>query len=131
VAYKLLVVDDEKDVVDTLHKRLTREGYDVVTAFDGEEALVKVKQENPDAVLLDLVMPKVNGFEVLKQIREVHNHKWIPVIIITAQSDLDSLKKGYDLEADHYLIKPCTFERILQGVETMISLIPLRIEKEG
>jgi len=53
------------------------------------------------------------------------------VIIITAQSDLDSLKKGYDLEADHYLIKPCTFERILQGVETMISLIPLRIEKEG
>ncbi|MBM3246267.1 MAG: response regulator [Candidatus Omnitrophica bacterium] len=128
MAYKLLVVDDDKDIVEMLQKRLMQEGYAVAVAFDGEEALIKVKQENPDIILLDLMMPKLNGFETLKEIRQSHNDKWRPVIIISAKAELESLKTCYGLEADHYLTKPCNMADILRGIETMVSLIPFRIK---
>jgi DNA-binding response OmpR family regulator len=127
MGYKILVVDDEREIVETLKNRLLKEGYAVASAFDGEEALAQVKAENPDVVLLDLMMPKLNGFEVLKEIRENHKDKWRPVIIVSAQDELDTLKKCYNLEADHYLVKPCKLENVLRGIETMISLIPLRL----
>lgn len=125
--YKLLLVDDDKEIIDSLGPRLRREGYDVSVAFDGEEALTRVKEHNPDVILLDLMLPKVNGFEVLKDIRLKHKDKWRPIIIISAQHELEAVKKCYDLEADHYLTKPCSIEKILRGIETMISLIPARI----
>ena len=128
--HKILVVDDDKDIVETIRGRLVREGYEVFTAFDGEEALVKAKEVLPDVIILDLMMPKLNGFEVLKEIRVVLKDKWIPVIIVSAKTELETLKTCYGLEADHYLIKPCDMEHILQSVETMISLIPFR-KKEG
>ena len=128
MAYKLLIVDDDRDIVELLHKKLVQEGYEVVVAFDGEEALLKVKEDNPDVILLDLMLPKLNGFEVLKEIREKFKDKWRPVIIISAKTELDSVKQCYNLEADHYLTKPCSMENILRGIRTMISLIPLRQE---
>ncbi len=129
MAYKILVVDDEADVVEMLKKRLLKEGYEVVVAFDGQEALLRVAGDNPDVVLLDLMLPKLNGFEVLKQIRQEFADKWRPVIIISAKTELDSIKECYDLEADLYLHKPCAIENILRGIETMIPLIPLRINQ--
>lgn len=126
MAYKLLIVDDDKDVVETIRERLLREGYEVTVAFDGEEALLKVKETNPDVILLDLMLPKLNGFEVLKEIKQNYKDKWIPVIIISAKRELESVKACYDLEADHYLAKPCSMENILRGIRIMISLIPLR-----
>jgi DNA-binding response OmpR family regulator len=126
MAYKILVADDDKDIVETLQSRLTREGYEVVVAFDGKEALVKVEKDNPDIILLDLVMPKLNGFEVLKEVRQKHKDKWRPVIIVSAKTELESLRQCYGLEADHYLTKPCSIDKVLRGIETMISLIPLR-----
>jgi DNA-binding response OmpR family regulator len=126
--YKLLVVDDDQEICQTTAKLLSKHDYEVLTAFDGEEALEKIRQEAPDIVLLDLMMPKLNGFDVLKEIREHYKEKWIPVIIISAQTDLKMVSKSYDLEADHYLTKPCTIENILNGIRTMISLIPLRRE---
>jgi len=127
MAYKLLLVDDDRDIVETLQKRLKQEGYEVVAAFDGEEALAKVKEDNPDVILLDLILPKLNGFDVLKEIREKYKDKWRPVIIISAATDLEMVKKSYNLEADHYLTKPCTMENVLRGIRTMISLIPARV----
>ena len=128
MAHKLLLVDDDKDIIDALKPRLQREGYDVFTAFDGEEGLKMVKDCNPDIILLDLLMPKLNGFDVLKEIRTNMNDRWRPVIIISANSDLASVKKGYDMEADHYLAKPCTIDTVLHGIKTMISLLPARIK---
>jgi DNA-binding response OmpR family regulator len=130
MAYKLLVVDDERDIADTLVKTLNRQGYEASAAYDGEEALQKIKEEDPDIILLDLLMPKLNGFEVLREIREKHKDKWRPVIIISAKGDVESVKKGYSLEADHYLAKPCSVENILRGVRIMVSLIPARIKEE-
>ncbi|MFC1804854.1 response regulator transcription factor [Candidatus Omnitrophota bacterium] len=130
MAYKLLVVDDDKDIIETLKPRLIREGYDVVVAYDGKEALRKLKKDNPDILLLDLMMPKLNGFEVLKEVREKHKDKWRPVIIISAHGELETVEKCYDMEADHYLKKPCSIDTILHGIKTMISLIPLRKKQE-
>ena len=128
MAYKILVVDDEKDIVDSVSVRLQREGYEVAVAYDGEEALLQVKEADPDVLLLDLMMPKLNGFEVLKTLREELTDKWRPVIIVSANGALESLKKGYSLEADLYLTKPCSLEMLLKGIKTMLSLIPLRIK---
>jgi two-component system response regulator VicR len=127
--YKILVADDDHDITEMVAARLKREGYDVSMAFDGEEALKMVDSQQPSIVLLDLLMPKFNGFEVLGAIRKKYPHKWIPVIIISAQADLDSVRESYNLEADHYLRKPCSMEMILTGIRTMISLMPLRIIK--
>lgn len=126
---RILIVEDEKDIVDTLSKRLSQEGYEVIVAFDGEEALVKVREGNPDVVLLDLMLPKLNGFDVLKEIKQ-YTDKWRPVIIISAKTELESVKKCYNLEADHYLSKPCSINNLLRAVETMISLIPLRAQQK-
>ncbi len=130
MARKILIVDDEKDIVEILQKKLLKEGYEVVTAFDGQEALVRMAENDPDVVLLDLMLPKLNGFEVLKEIRQKFINKWRPVIIISARTERDSIKQCYNLEADLYLNKPCAIKNILQGIETMISLIPLRINQE-
>ena len=129
MAYKLLLVDDEKEIVETLQPRLIREGYEVVVAYDGEEALAKVRQDNPDIILLDLMLPKLNGFQVLKEIRQKFKDKWRPVIIISAQTELETVRKSYNMEADHYLTKPCNIENVLRGIRTMISLIPARIKE--
>jgi DNA-binding response OmpR family regulator len=127
--FKILVVDDEPDVLQIVSQRLVREGFDVAGAIDGEEALSKFSEFDPDLVLLDLTMPKLNGFEVLKQIREKYTDRWRPVIIISAQTELDTLHKCYNMEADHYLTKPCAIDVILRGIETMRSLIPLRVNQ--
>jgi DNA-binding response OmpR family regulator len=129
MAFKVLVVDDEPDILQVVSKRLAREGFEIACACDGEEALAKFSEFNPDLVLLDLTMPKLNGFEVLKQIREKYTDRWRPVIIISAQTELDTLRKCYNMEADHYLTKPCAIDVILRGIETMRSLIPLRVNQ--
>jgi DNA-binding response OmpR family regulator len=128
MAFKILVVDDEPDIVHVVTGRLTRQGYEVSSAFDGEEALAKFPVFDPDLVLLDLTMPKLNGFEVLKQIREKYTDRWRPVIIISAQTELDAMRTAYNMEADHYLTKPCPMDAIIKGIETMRSLIPLRLK---
>jgi DNA-binding response OmpR family regulator len=126
MAYKILIADDDPDIVEFLKKRLIQESYDVIEAFDGEEALRKVEEDNPDIILLDLTMPRKNGFEVLQEIRTRFKDKWRPVIIISANTELEAVKKSYNLEADHYLSKPCSIENVLKGIRIMISLIPMR-----
>jgi DNA-binding response OmpR family regulator len=126
MAYKLLLADDEKETAEILQKRLIKEGYEVTVAFDGEDALLKIRDSNPDVILLDLDMPKRNGYEVLKEVREKFKDKWRPVIIFTGKGGIEALEKCYDMEADHYLTKPCNMEAILQAIRTMISLIPAR-----
>ena len=127
-SYKILLVDDDPEIIQTLQNRLVEEGYDVIVAVDGAEAVNKAKEVSPDIILLDLLLPKLNGFEVLGQVRKHFTEKWIPVIIISAQTDLQTMKKSYNLDADHYLPKPCTIENVLNGIRVMISLIPIRVK---
>lgn len=129
--YKVLIADDEPDVLEVLSVKVSKEGYDVVTAKDGKEALDKIYKDSPDVVLLDILMPKMDGFAVLKKLRENPlPDKWQPVIIISAVGDLESVKRGYNLEADYYLTKPCNFEAILKGIKIMLSLVLQRKTKK-
>ena len=127
---KVLIADDEKDILDVMEKKIAAAGYSVITASDGEEAWERIKKDLPDVVVLDLTMPKMDGLDVLKNLREDKSIvKWIPVVIVSARGELEDMKKGFSLEADHYITKPCDIEAILKGIRLMVSLIPQRKSK--
>ncbi|MCA9393160.1 MAG: response regulator [Candidatus Omnitrophica bacterium] len=122
---KILVAEDEPDVLNVMCKAVAREGYNVVTAADGEEAWQKIQSEIPDMILLDINMPVKNGFEVLKLVREnPSGDKWQPVIIVSARSELNDIRNSYNLEADHYIAKPCQMDDVLKAIRLMAALIP-------
>ncbi len=124
---KILMADDEATVLEIMARKVASAGYEVVTASNGKQAWEKIQSENPDVVLLDLTMPVMDGFAVLSQLRtNPPSQKWIPVIIISALDEMHNMQKGFDLEADHYLVKPCHIEDVLKAIKLMISLIPLR-----
>ena len=127
MAYKLLIVDDEKEVIANLTPVLVREGYEVEAAYDGEEAPAKIDSANPNIVLLDIQMPKLNGFQVLEKMKAKGDQHWRPVIIMSTLTELETMKKCYELEADHYLTKPFTVDDMLRSVRIMISLLSARI----
>jgi len=122
---KILMADDEPEVLDIMAKKISAEGYAVITARDGEEAWEKIQSESPDVILLDLTMPKMDGFEVLRLLREdPPEEKWQPVIIISARTELDAVKQGISMDAEHYILKPCSVDDILKSIRLMASLIP-------
>ena len=100
---KILVVDDEASIITMLAYNLKKEGYDVVTAEDGEVALEKFESENPDLLLLDIMMPKMDGYEVCRKIREKSN---VPIIMLTARADEVDKVVGLEMGADDYVTKP-------------------------
>ena len=100
---KILVVDDEASIVTMLAYNLKKEGYDVVTAEDGEVALEKFESEKPDLLLLDIMMPKMDGYEVCRKIREKSN---VPIIMLTARADEVDKVVGLEMGEDDYVTKP-------------------------
>ena len=125
--YKLLVTDDNTHIIEVLQRRLKLEGFEVVTACDGEDALLKIELEDPAIVLLDLNMPKMNGFEVLKEIKrrnEIELNRTRPVIIISAKDESEAKAEGLVMsETECYLNKPCSIEEILGAIRKMIGLL--------
>ena len=111
---KILVVDDEKPITDIEKFNLEKEGYDVVVAYDGEEALQKVEEESPDLIILDLMLPKVDGLEVAREVRKTHD---MPIIMVTAKdSELDKVL-GLELGADDYVTKPFSNRELVARVK--------------
>ena len=101
----ILLVEDDEFLAELYATKLNLEGFEVSLASDGEKGLKLIKEENPDLVLLDIIMPKMDGFEVLKQIKSDKKTKSIPVILLTNLSQKDEVKKGLELGAVDYLIK--------------------------
>ena len=97
---KVLIVDDEKAIVDILNHNLKREGYETLEAFDGEEAVNLAKEEKPDLILLDVMLPKMDGFSVCKAIRQTSN---VPILMVTAKEDVVDKIIGLELGADDYI----------------------------
>ncbi len=119
---KVLVCDDERHIVRLIQVNLERQGYQVVTAFDGKEGLEKIRAEKPNLVVLDVMMPYMDGFEVLKNLRREKETENLPVIMLTAKAQDKDVFEGYHYGADMYLTKPfnpmelVTFvKRISQG----------------
>ncbi len=100
---KILVVEDEATLQKALNDVLTQEGYEVLSALDGAAGLDLAKKENPDLILLDIILPKMDGFDVLKNLKKEGSE--IPVIILTNLSDINDIQKALDLGATTYLVK--------------------------
>ena len=118
---KILVVDDEKHIVRLVQANLDRAGYTVVTANDGKEALEKVAEENPDLVVLDVMMPYMDGFEVLQNLRRNPGTRDIPVIMLTAKAQDADVFKGWQSGVDCYLTKPFNPMELLSFVKRIFD----------
>jgi len=116
---KILVVDDEPMNVDLLEAHLSID-YDVVTASSGEEAIEKVKAEKPDIILLDIMMPGMDGYEVSKRLKSDLGTQFIPIILVTALSDVGDRIKGSDAGSDDFLTKPVNKEELLSRVKALL-----------
>jgi len=118
---RVLVVDDEEHIRRILKFQLEKNGYEVVTAENGEEALKLVRRSMPDLILLDLMMPKIDGFEVCRQLRADFQTNQIPIIMLTAKSDLPDRIKGLQGGANDYLVKPYSNEELLLRVYNVLE----------
>ena len=115
---RILIAEDEKDLNDLLKKRLEKQQYSVDTCYDGQEALDYLDVTDYAVVILDIMMPKVDGLTVLKTIRK--KKKNIPVLLLTAKDSIEDRVTGLDLGADDYLVKPFAFEELLARIRVMI-----------
>ncbi len=118
---KILAVDDERHIVRLVQVNLERAGYEVVTAFDGKEALEKVESENPDLVVLDVMMPYMDGFEVLQNLRKNQSTRELPVIMLTAKAQDADVFRGWQSGVDCYLTKPFNPMELLSFVKRIFT----------
>jgi DNA-binding response OmpR family regulator len=114
---KVLIVDDDADLLDLTGYALRREGFSVVQALDGEQAMQRWEREEPDLVLLDANMPKLNGFEVCRRIRQSST---TPVIMLTARDDEEDILQGLELGADDYVTKPFSAKQLIARIKAVI-----------
>lgn len=119
---KILIVDDEPNIVISLEFLMRREGFEVLVARDGEEALRNIKEQQPDLVLLDVMMPKVNGFDVCKQIRNDPTLSGMRIIMLTAKGREAEIAKGLALGADGYITKPFSTRDLAVQVRNLLGL---------
>ena len=120
-AKKILVCDDDPLLVDLLQYRLTARGYDVTVAEDGGKALRRLQDMRPDAILLDAMMPVIDGYEVLRQIRENPDLKDVPVIMLTARRQEQDIVTALELGANDYLVKPFIPEELAARLARLIG----------
>lgn len=114
---KILVADDDRNIAELLRLYLEKENYSVVTASDGEEAIIKFGTENPDLVLLDIMMPKLDGWQVCREIRKKSD---CPIIMITAKGETFDKVLGLELGADDYVVKPFDAKEIVARIKAVL-----------
>lgn len=124
---RILVVDDEKDIVESLTLRFEAAGYEVSPAYDGQEALFKAQNENPDLIVLDLMLPKMDGYHVAKILKFDEEYKHIPIIMLTARGQAQDRQQGFNCGADAYMLKPFDSKVLMEEVKKFLAgkLLPL------
>jgi len=120
---KILIVDDEPNILMSLDFLMRKEGYEVFVARNGTEALESLAQNQPDLVLLDIMMPDVDGYEICKHIRQTPELEHCKVIFISAKSKESDIQKGYEIGADFYITKPFSNKTIVAKVKELLSPI--------
>ncbi|MBU1925253.1 MAG: response regulator, partial [Candidatus Omnitrophica bacterium] len=118
---KILVVDDEEDIVRVLRMRFKAAGYDVITAGDGQAGVEAAIKEKPDLIVMDVMMPILDGFGATKEIRSRLETAPIPIIMLTAKSDIESELKGIDAGADDYMAKPFEADRLIAHAQMLLK----------
>ena len=113
---KILVVDDEKDILTLVTKRLEQNGYQVVVAWDGLEGLEKAEKERPDLVLVDVSMPRMNGYQMVQLFRQYESLRELPVVVITASRQKDEAAWRVQVGVEHFILKPFEPKELLDKV---------------
>ena len=129
MAKKILVVDDEPNIVDILRFNLQREGYEVLAAYDGQEGLDKARSEGPDLILLDVMLPMMDGFQVCEELRKTD--RLTPIIMLTAREEERDRVMGLELGADDYVVKPFSVRELLARVRTNIRRTAVMTEESA
>jgi two-component system alkaline phosphatase synthesis response regulator PhoP len=118
---RILVVDDEIYIVHILDFSLGMEGYEVLTALDGEQALERVRNDKPDLIVLDIMMPKLDGYEVCRTIKADPETRNIPVILLSAKGRNVDQKMGFDVGADDYITKPFSPRKLVERINSLLG----------
>lgn len=118
---KILVVDDEPNIVQTLQDRLEMNEYEVVTAGNGREGLQKFEQERPDVILLDVIMPIMDGHEMLEMLRKQPGGQDVSVIMLTARSQTQDIARANACGIDDYIVKPFDLSELLEKIESVVE----------
>jgi DNA-binding response OmpR family regulator len=118
---KILIVEDERDVVDIVTIRLEAAGYECISAHDGQEGLEKVKSEEPDLVILDLMLPKIDGYKVCRLLKSDEKYRHIPIILFTAQAQKRDIDAGKKSGADAYIVKPFEPQVLINKINELLN----------
>ena len=129
MAKTVLIVDDEKNIVDILNFNLKKEGYEIIIAYDGESALEQYEKKRPDLILLDVMLPLLDGFDVCRRIRE--NDKVTPIIMLTAREEETDKVLGLDIGADDYITKPFSVRELQARVKANIRRTDAQTEEQS
>jgi DNA-binding response OmpR family regulator len=121
---RILIIDDEKDFVEGLKERLTFEGFDVLTAFNGQDGLDITRKELPNLILLDVMMPKIDGYMVCRLLKFDEKYQNIPIVMLTARSLDEDRDIGLSSGADDYVTKPIDFDILLKKIQSFLSIRP-------
>ncbi len=121
---KVLIVDDEEVIRKFLRIHLVKLGYGVTEAADGEQAIEQLGKDDFDLIICDIMMPKKNGWEVIKEVKSNPKTNHIPLIALTAKSEDSDMFKGYDLGVNYYMTKPFTKAQLLYGLRLMFDEVP-------
>lgn len=117
---KILLIDDEKELLELIGEQLAIAGYEVITAENGEDGIIKARMLNPDLVICDMHMPKKDGFAVLRELK--NNNFTAPFIMLTVEDKFDKIKKAYDEEVDFYITKPVELEKLLKNIKILLNI---------
>ena len=118
---KILIVDDEEDIIEILQFVLEAQGYECITAMDGEEGLRLAKEILPDLIILDVMMPKINGYKISRLLKYDAKYKNIPILMITARSQEEDKNIGEETGVDEYITKPFQVDYVLEKVKSYLE----------
>ena len=118
---KILLVEDEPQLVDMLKLRLEANNYEVAIAYDGKQALEKTQTEQPDLIILDLLLPKLDGYTVCGLLKKDSRHAHIPIVVLTARAQEADIKMGKEVGADEYITKPFEPKVLLEKINNLLG----------
>jgi len=128
--YKIMIVDDNEKNVALVEQQLTQSGYKTAVCYSGTEAIDKIEEENPDLILLDVMMPSLDGYQTCKILKEKLSSKFLPIILLTVKDEAESKIKGFTEGADDYLTKPYDLQELLVHIQNMLHLVSVDQEKQ-
>lgn len=118
---RILIIEDEKDLVEALKMRLGTNGYEVLVSTDGVDGLNRARAEKPDLVILDIRLPKMDGYKVCRILKYDENFKMIPIIMLTARVQQADIQQGKEAGADIYMTKPYKSEELLENIKKLLK----------